>query len=113
MSLLSTILADDSSSPERRKFWKSVSLIIQIYERVRYMTKNPANVLLPSSQRSACTICVFINKNHVQKCVGGGGGAQAKPIGWRTHFTKWVGNCGVSSVEVPMHIGNMHATFIL
>ena len=31
-----------------------------------YMTKNPANVLLSSSQRSVCTICVFINKNQVK-----------------------------------------------
>ena len=38
-----------------------------------YMGTNPANVLPPSSQRSVCTICVFIGKTNVQKsvCVGG------------------------------------------
>ena len=51
-----------------------MSLIIQISDGVKclqYMAKNLANVLLPSSEINICTICVFINKNHVQ---GGGGG---------------------------------------
>ena len=50
-----------------------MSLIIQISEGVKcvmYRAKNPASVLLPGSQISDCTICVFINKNHVQKCGG-------------------------------------------
>ena len=38
------------------------------------MAKNTANIMLPSSQISVCTIGVFINTNHVQKCGGGGGG---------------------------------------
>ena len=38
---------------------------------------------------TACPIGVLINNNQVQKWGEGGG----KPIGWPTHFTKWVGNC--------------------
>ena len=39
-------------------------LIIQISESVKsLMDTNPANVLLPSSQKSVCTIGVFITKS--------------------------------------------------
>ena len=68
-------------------------MIIQIYEGVkcvmslRCVPDSSGKGLLPSSQRSVCTICVFINKKHVKTCGGGG-----KPIGWPTHFKKWVGN---------------------
>ena len=51
-------------------------LIIQMSGGVKCVgCKNHANVLLPSSQRSVCTICVFINKMHVQK-LGGLGASQ-------------------------------------
>ena len=81
------------------------------------MAKNTANIMLPGSQISVCTIGVFINTNHVQKCGGGGGGGaggrigggggggggRGRPIGWPAHLKKWEGNC---PVPTPMMLSN-------
>ena len=49
-----------------------MSLIIQISEGVKYTWLK----ILPMFCLSVCTICVFININHVQKWVGGAGGSR-------------------------------------
>ena len=95
-----------------------MSLIIQISEgvkRVMYTAKHPVSVLRPSSQICVCTMCVFINKAHVQKWEVGGGGGGGEPIGWPTDFKKWVGNCPPPHplpVPTPMRSCVRASTFV-